>query len=114
MFASVHEKEITSHFQSLSLEEILGTGFKSIFSSDNLPDTPFPNLYRTVNFYKVSKDIEKAKEKLKDFFSANEIVSEPYFGLASLPAQEGIYGYKEMLEILDPQNVINVRKKVAK
>ena len=113
MFSSIHEKVVHDHFQKLSLEEILSTGFKSVFSGKNLPDTPFPILYRTVNFYKTIADIEKAKEQLKDHFSANELQQERFFGISNLPSTEGIYGIKQLLELINPQNIIMLRKRAA-
>jgi membrane-anchored protein YejM (alkaline phosphatase superfamily) len=97
----------------MSLEEILITGFKSLFSAKNLADSPYPALYRTVNFYKVDTDIEKAKEDQKYHFSANETQDENYFGIVSLANVEGLYSVKQLLELLDPANVISLRKRVS-
>ena len=94
----------------MSLEEILSTAFKIIFNDSNLPDNPFPTLYRTVNFYKVGQDIEKAKSDLKVHFSTNELNSESYYGIHSIPSTEGMYGIKPLLELLDPENISSLRK----
>jgi len=113
MFGSIHEKAASDHFEKMSLEQILGTAFKSIFSGSNLPDTPFPTLYRTVNFYKTNIDIEKIREALKPNLHANEVIEEPFFGLGSLQSPEVIVGMKQMLELLDHQNVSLMRKRLA-
>ena len=113
MFSTVHETVAKEHFQKMSLEEILGTAFKIIFSDTNLPDNPFPILYRTVNFYKVGQDIEKAKAELKEHFSTNELNTESYYGIHSIPSTEGMYGIKALLELLDPDNIITLRKILA-
>lgn len=110
MFSKVHETEAKKHFAKVSLEEIFGTAFKQIFSDANMPDNPFPIIYRTLNYYKVGKDIETLKAELKEHFSTVECSNETYYGLASIPTYDGLYGYKPLLELLNPDNVINLRK----
>ena len=111
--ASVHESIAKEHFADHSLEEILSIGLKAFYSEPQLADTPYPQLLRTLNFYRAKSDYETIAKKIKDYFETNEVVDELYFDIKSVMNTKGIYGSWPLLQLIDPLKILWLREALA-
>eukprot|EP00347_Sterkiella_histriomuscorum_P005336 403357003 len=107
---SLHETIVLEHAEKLSLEEIIINSLKNLYSSDDLPDNPYPTILKTIYFYKTTREIEESKEKVANSFIRNEMVDEGLYGITGVMGLYSVYGIKNLLEIVNPQAVTSLMK----
>ena len=92
------------------MEDILTKTLRNLYASADLPDNPFTMLNSTINFFKISRDIEDARVALEKTPEKNKVVEEGDYGIGSVVNLYNAYGTKNVLELLHTHSVASLIK----
>ena len=103
---------ISQYLENTKFESIMTAAMRDVFEGDLIPKNPYPKLIRALNTSNTLKEVlRNFNEKVK-YVTKNVTEPEGAFGITTIQARPLFFGLKHLLEWVDVEKLMNLRKAI--